>query len=628
EYSMYESTQDKALPATMFDLAEKIKAIRSEMKVYGFMDWKKGNRHAKLVNFKEELLNKYRKCKKDHMKKYSTEEPTEDVFRHLNRGQWTKRRALKEIGCLELDPEEGTDEDDDSSSDEPRKKTTKKRGARTRRKEESDDESSSEVSLSEESVSEEEFVPPKKHNRKKHSKNFEAKHEESSQEDEDSSEEDEPNGKVHNIISMKHVLTVKDVEWMVHPNHERVESASDFTVNGKCIFKLRGTNAYIGLCEAEDLEDLLSKEKVKWLPLSRISSLEEKILKQMKLRPLSVSETLDVHSEAEKPQEDVIQVVGPLKNSEVKWRRFDQELEYSKNLLVGGKHMLKMCKSNNVVGLVTKDHIRSEIVEYDAMSHKEKECVFAKGFVPYDNDKPEETEPEGESDATTDISVVTKGDEKDLVVRNADRCTDEEIQQLDISGTAAPGGTVHSMVRAGGSSTVSVGGDIYAVYKTEATLPVQDDKDARDVIAFFRPEGSPDEDKKFLQEMGEIYGELRVMRAQISTGGFSKDNAMYAELRDVVHLVQRHYETKEKVHLEKYGALEPHPQILALFEDTAQKNKESIIASYLDDILKGGLADSVRDAATQRQKKTIKSRTKVNGKQKRIRSTTVETDEE
>ncbi|KAI1286548.1 hypothetical protein EDD11_000267, partial [Mortierella claussenii] len=266
----------------------------------------------------------------------------------------------------------------------------------------------------------------------------------------------------------------------------------------------------------------------------------------MKLRPLSVSETLDVHSEGKKPQEDVIQVVGPLKNSEIKWRRFDQGLEYSKNLLVGGKHMLKMRRSDNVVGLVTENHIRSEIVEYDAMSHKEKECVFAKGFAPYDNDKPDETEPEGESDATTDVSVVTKGDEKDLVVRNAYKCTDEEIQQLDISGTAAPGGTEHSMVLAGGSST----------------------------------------------EMGEIYGGLKVMRAQISTGGLSKDNVIYEELRDVVHLVQRYYESNEKIHLQKYGTLEPHPQILALFEDTAQKNKESIIASYLDDILKGGLADS------------------------------------
>ncbi|KAI1289075.1 hypothetical protein EDD11_009439 [Mortierella claussenii] len=133
EYGMYESMQDKVLPATMCELAEKIQAIRSEIKVYGYMDWRKGNRHAKLVNFKEELLAKYRECKKDHMMKYGTDEPTEDVFKHLNRGRWTKRKVLKEIGCLKLDREEGT-EGDDSSSDEPHKKTAKKRGEQNARK--------------------------------------------------------------------------------------------------------------------------------------------------------------------------------------------------------------------------------------------------------------------------------------------------------------------------------------------------------------------------------------------------------------------------------------------------------------------------------------------------------------
>ncbi|KAF8947650.1 hypothetical protein BGZ52_007661, partial [Haplosporangium bisporale] len=84
----------------------------------------------------------------------------------------------------------------------------------------------------------------------------------------------------------------------------------------------------------------------------------------------------------ESEDEEDIPVEGSADKSKVKWKKFHTGLEYSKSLLVNGKHILKMHKKDVVVGLVTDDHICSEDVEYDTLSQKEKEKILTMGFIP------------------------------------------------------------------------------------------------------------------------------------------------------------------------------------------------------------------------------------------------------
>ncbi|KAI1286547.1 hypothetical protein EDD11_000268, partial [Mortierella claussenii] len=89
-----------------------------------------------------------------------------------------------------------------------------------------------------------------------------------------------------------------------------------------------------------------------------------------------------IESSSEEEDEEEIHVGRPEDKSKVKWKTFDKDLEYSKNPLVRGKHIVKKRKENIVVGLATKDDIRSGDMKYDSLSLKEKKRVFTLGFIP------------------------------------------------------------------------------------------------------------------------------------------------------------------------------------------------------------------------------------------------------
>ncbi|KAF9303876.1 hypothetical protein BG003_001853, partial [Podila horticola] len=249
-------------------------------------------------------------------------------------------------------------------------------------------------------------TPHKKKHSKKHSKKDKKKSKKSkhskkhkqvaSSEDEHEStcEEDEELPKmsttVVDITSALNVPSLKDAQWAIDASNENVEYTTNFMINGKHIVKLRGTNAYVALYTPENI---LGEGDV-----PEIQVLEQTILHKLKLRKLSTKEQEMVYGRESEDEED-IPVEGPADKSKVKWKKFHTGLEYSKNLLVNGKHILKMHKTDVVVGLVTDDHIRSEDVEYDALSHKEKEKIFAMGFTPDGNYNLEQPSSDEESDS-------------------------------------------------------------------------------------------------------------------------------------------------------------------------------------------------------------------------------------
>ncbi|KAG0060340.1 hypothetical protein BGZ92_006727, partial [Podila epicladia] len=87
-----------------------------------------------------------------------------------------------------------------------------------------------------------------------------------------------------------------------------------------------------------------------------------------------------LYNEESEVEED-IPVEGPTDKSKVKWKNYHTGLEYSKNLLVDGRHILKLCKQDIVVGLLTDDQVRSEDVLYEPLSHKHKKKIFTMGFT-------------------------------------------------------------------------------------------------------------------------------------------------------------------------------------------------------------------------------------------------------
>ncbi|KAG0007780.1 hypothetical protein BGZ81_004608 [Podila clonocystis] len=119
----------------------------------------------------------------------------------------------------------------------------------------------------------------------------------------------------------------------------------------------------------------------------------------MKLRPLSVLEQKRFNGEEQEHVEEDVPVKGPTDKSKIKWKKFHTGLEYSKNLLVNSKHILKLHDQDAVVGLVTDDHIQGDDVVCDEMSHKEREKIFSMGFIPHISDEESGTSME---DASSD----------------------------------------------------------------------------------------------------------------------------------------------------------------------------------------------------------------------------------
>ncbi|KAG9067643.1 hypothetical protein KI688_012428 [Linnemannia hyalina] len=146
-----------------------------------------------------------------------------------------------------------------------------------------------------------------------------------------------------NIRSEKDIPLAKDGGWMVHPNNDMLEYATNFTMKAKYIVKLCGKNTYVGLFTLDHLRG--------GGDVPEMDILERSMLSKMKLQEMS---------------------------DEERKMLFNEEVEVEEEL----PHILKIRKQNIVVGLVTDDHIGAENVDYDNLNQKEKEKIFAMGFKP------------------------------------------------------------------------------------------------------------------------------------------------------------------------------------------------------------------------------------------------------
>jgi hypothetical protein len=68
---------------------------------------------------------------------------------------------------------------------------------------------------------------------------------------------------------------------------------------------------------------------------------------------------------------------------DVKWRKYpgDKKLEYTTDISINGKYLLKKRKQDVVVGLLTEDQLDGSHDGEYRMTSKEKEKVFTMGFV-------------------------------------------------------------------------------------------------------------------------------------------------------------------------------------------------------------------------------------------------------
>ncbi|KAI1287854.1 hypothetical protein EDD11_010194 [Mortierella claussenii] len=178
---------------------------------------------------------------------------------------------------------------------------------------------------------------------------------------------------VRDITSMRNLPLAKDGGWVKYPLDEDMEYATNFTIKGKYIMRLTGKNVYVELCPPASMGGKGDAPDV--------DIIERSILSKMELREMSTSERQKLYQEEPATEVEVVHVDGPTDKPMIKWKKFDKHLEYSKNLRINGKHILKKRKESVVVGLVTEDHIRSENVEYDMVCLKEKEKLFTMGFI-------------------------------------------------------------------------------------------------------------------------------------------------------------------------------------------------------------------------------------------------------
>jgi hypothetical protein len=194
--------------------------------------------------------------------------------------------------------------------------------------------------------------------------------------------------------------------------------------------------------------------------------------------------------------------------------------------LVSGKHILKMRKQDVVVGLVTDAHIRSENVEYDTLSLKEKEKIFTMGFIPqvYKHSLPEEEE----------------------LIEGAD----DKMQELDVMGTAEDSGPM----------TIMDVSDLGLVYSTK-------------------------DDCAFLQAMGELHSKMVAIQEELRLeyiGAY--DNPDEDALICHLDLLSHEYDQYSALHKDKFGTPEPHRDILTVFYDEGRKNRRAIVQSVFEEI--------------------------------------------
>ncbi|KAG9068934.1 hypothetical protein KI688_011230 [Linnemannia hyalina] len=247
-------------------------------------------------------------------------------------------------------------------------------------------------------------------------------------ESEDDTSKDNPDEK------LSHKKPSKDDEKKTSrkKRHSEMPKNAEPSSNAKYIVKLCGKNTYVGLFTLDHLRG--------GGDVPEMDILERSMLSKMKLQEMSDEERKMLFNEEVEVEEE-LPVEGPTDISKMKWKRFHkQQLEYSKNVLVNGKHILKIRKQNIVVGLVTDDHIGAENVDYDNLNQKEKEKIFAMGFKPqWSKDRStEKDEPvEKIDDEVQESNVKETLDE--LVEK-----VDDEVQESDVKKTLEDGGPMES----------------------------------------------------------------------------------------------------------------------------------------------------------------------------------------
>jgi hypothetical protein len=356
---------------------------------------------------------------------------------------------------------------------------------------------------------------------------------------------------VRNIRSEKDILFAKEREWMVHPNNDMLEYAIRVTMNGKYIVRLSGKNTYVGLFTLDHLRGVGD--------VPEMDILERSMLSKMRLQPMSDEERKMLFND-EVEVEEGLPVEGPTDISKMKWKRFHkQQLEYSKNVLVNGKHILKIRKKDIVVGLVTDDHISAENVDYDNLNQKEKEKIFAMGFKPqWSKDRStEKDEPvEKIDDEVQESNVKETLDE--LVEK-----VDDEVQESNVKKTLEDGGPMES-------ENVNAS----SVYIT---------KDHHD----------------FLKAMGEVYSKITAIEEELREEYVSADgNAEEKELISYLDLLEKEYSNYETWHMDKFGSREPHTDILCKFAKEGSNNRKTIVQSVLDSI-------QAKEKSTMEEKKPL-----------------------
>ena len=387
----------------------------------------------------------------------------------------------------------------------------------------------------------------------------------------------------------------------------------------------------MGLYTVENLHENLRIEGHASLQLE---IMERRILDKMSMKPISLMDAKKIYQEEIKTKEDVIQVVGTTNKSEVKWKEFGEELEYSKNLHVSGRHILRKRETEIVVGLVTKDHIRSKDVVYDKMSLREKEKIFTMGFTPAaDDELLEETKYEDKSSTpvrhqtheetkripdlmnTTHPKKEKPSDDKleENVKTNVEEQSDEEIEELDISGSSAVRDNAQELVTTGTASydnlpLVDLENPLFG------TIGRVDPELYANLISMY----PTDDDQLFVQEMCQVEAKITVIRSElveeyfdVSYGDKDRGRAqIQRRLRRYRGKLEEEQKVYQREHKTRFGRRHLDDEISAAMYQIATANHEKLVQQIYKDI---GVDARARNPGKQ---------------QKKIRHVTCETDEE
>ena len=271
-------------------------------------------------------------------------------------------------------------------------------------------------------------------------------------------------------------------------------------------------------------------------------------------------------------------------------------MEYSANLTVNSKHILKLCKGDTVHGLLTKEQLEDKEGPITKITLAEKQQLFIMGFILGVEHEQEEPTDDEEPLIRHKATSRSTDDVNTLVVQGAGSRNVDEVQQLDISGTAGlPNGI-----------------DWTPAYEQVASK-----------LSHISEKYDNKKDRQLMQMMGESHGFLEVVRHEIEQGCDKHDDRYDAFQRILGELEEQHKRFSAQ-HYQRFHTLEPHHLVLEEYVKVAHKNKDIVISDLLEDVLEGAFGSKACKTVTGGSKAMKDSKKK----QKRIRHVTVQTDEE